>query len=218
MTCILPGNLAVMDAAGPSFSTWDPGHTNARATLSNNNLTVAGNNSTSNGQTRGTKSLNSGKKYFEATVNALGSSSSSAGVGFCNATWDTSTANTTYLGGDGAGNSWAFNAVPTAFYNNFHAGVQSPNGGTSIIPAVNDTIMVAVDLTTGSMYFGVNNTWSNNSGPGAGTPDWTFPGSGATTLYPASTVDLFTTAAQFTLNVGKTAFKYALPSGYTAWG
>jgi hypothetical protein len=217
MTCILPGGLGQLARAPPGFSAFDPAHTNANATLSNSNLTVAANNSAAIGQTRGTKSLNSGKKYFEVTVNALGSVSSVAGVGFCNATWDTSTANTTYLGHDSAGNSWAINAIPTAFYSFFYGNAQSGSGnsGVSSVPAVNDTIMVAVDLTAGNMYFGVNNTWNNNSGP-AGTPDFTFPG--ATTLYPAATVDLYTTAAQFTLNVGKTAFKYALPSGYTAWG
>jgi hypothetical protein len=77
--------------------------------------------------------------------------------------------------------------------------------------------MVAVDFDNGRIWFGVNNTWFIGTSPGGTSADFTFaPGQA---LWPVVFVFQYSGGAlAATFNPGSSAFQYALPSGFTAWG
>ena len=79
--------------------------------------------------------------------------------------------------------------------------------------AVNDILMVAVDLTTGKIWFGKNNSWSGN--PAAGTGEASAAVSTSTAYYPVFTTGVLGDKA--TLNAETAQLAYAPPAGFSAW-
>jgi hypothetical protein len=204
MTFILPGGLGILKPAGGSA--FDPAQTGSYATLSNNNLTVTGNDVSNSSNSRGTRGRMTGTRYFEMTAVSWTFATTEA-LGLCNANF---VIGGYAVGGDAAGNSAGirFLSSGTYLYATGYGIKTSPSGGNQ-----GSVVGVAVDLTNGFLYTALDSVWLNGSGPGAAA-DWTF--TTGINWYPAATVQSSSTV--ITLNVGATPFRYALPPGYVAWG
>jgi hypothetical protein len=178
-------------------------------TPTNGNLTITGNNSW-----RGTAATMqipaSGLYYFEVS---------------------TSTANQRIIGGlvtasiSMSGGSWqsttgfigvAADSLNWNVMNNISAGntLLYSLGGTG----ASEVIGIAINATTGNMWFSRNNVWYNSTGsatgdPAAGTnPTWT--GLTASNYFPAA--QCYDNAVDVHINFGQRAFAYTPPSGFLA--
>ena len=201
--------------SGVATSVWSAADASANAmTLSNGGLTVV--STTSAWQSvRGSVGHASGRYYVEfkcavaATANA--SVIGLADTGFVVASYLSST---NYSAG--YSNSGGTNIVsPAGFANN-----SSPSFVHT--PALNDVYQLAVDLTAGNIWMGLNNSWytllAAERDPSTGSPamiNIVAPALGLN-LFPAISVN---GAASGTWTLQSTAAnqKYAPPSGFTAW-
>jgi hypothetical protein len=204
------GALPAVTATVQGFSTLDPATLPAGEALSNGNRTVTGTSyPTPYGSARGTKSQSSGLRYFEVTFNSQGVASAAV-TGVANGSF---TLANNSPGADA--NGWGVGATPSGGNNEMFNSVEKGYLGST---ANGDVAMVAVNFTTGGIWFGINNNWCNGAGGPAGSGgDYTFtPG---TTLWPVvcapKYVSTATTVATF--NPGNSAFAFSLPSGFTAW-
>ena len=141
-----------------SGSAWDSSQTNAFATLSNADMTIA---SVTNlvGQTRSSIIRNSGQRYFEVYVNAVGPLS----VGVATPLWDTGN-ESIMLGGTPESIGIATNSSTFAGYSATSGGGSDAMGSFGIgsrQAGPGDVIMIAVDFVGGYFYWGVNGLWNN---------------------------------------------------------
>lgn len=185
----------------PNGTFWNPKDTSfAEYQFSNNNLVIY---KTGAGVAYGYQRINTakttGKWYAEITVNTV-ASLSLVGVG---PSTDTAAS---YVGQA---------ATSVGYYNNgtkYLGGVNTAYGTAYTDGAV---IGIALDMTNGKVFFSLAGTWQNSGDPVAGTG---FAASGITgTQYLAVSRANSAGGNVWTLNVGATPFKYAVPSGYTAW-
>lgn len=176
---------------------------------------------------RGTRSQNSGKRYFEVTLTAA-QTAAYEGVGICNDAFPGSAGGgwNTLVGDDfNGGNSVGMtcgrgaNSYYELLYNN------AVNLTTTIPITSGDVIGVAIDMTALAsssqvyIYFSINGNWYNHGSPNTTltTIDFTWFTSGL--MYPMSTVTgSYVGATEHVLNVGNTIFAYPIPPGFTAWG
>jgi YD repeat-containing protein len=186
-------------ASATVATTWNPADKSARITLTNGNLTQTIDASGVYSVVRSTISYTTGKRYFEATVVAVGGAV--GGVGFGDAS--EVIADNTYLGGLG-GHS-------TAYSTNGHV---EYNGGSGVFSAytTGDKVGAAIDLATKTVWFSKNGVWQNGD-PSAGTGGQSCPSLNAAVFAGSYTQ----TSGSITGNFGATAFAYTPPSGFTAW-
>lgn len=145
--------------------------------------------------------------YFE--VNGLWSSGNSCAVGVCNVSSQLFTTNNKYFGQ--SANDWAVFIEGSNSIKKYTNGVGtalsgSPTGTGSTI------LQVAVDPTTGKVWFGYSGTWADSGDPAAGTtpaytglPSQVFPG--------LTTTD---NSGNAWINFGQRPFTYTPPTGFKA--
>jgi len=194
-------------------STFDPANTSANVVLSNNNTTITGTTNGQYGTSRGTRSHNSGKYYFEIKLTTLPNPALElVSGGFVNSSFPITTANQ-FIGGDASFNS--FGILGNGGNWGTYAGGNVSFTASAL--ALGDVLMFAADCTAGNMFFGVNGTWIAGIPPTNTLGLYQVPG--GTTLYPAAEADFEGSGANaLTLNTGGSAFVYPLPTGYIAWG
>lgn len=184
-------------------STFSPFLRTSNVVLSNGNLTATVLD-TNGGIAIPFNAYSSGRYYFEVTIDAgVEDGNFAIGVGDPTSTWDFS--------------GPQYGAVCFVYWGN--SKVFANQTGTAVdlgsLFANGDTICVAVDITSGLIYFRKNagGTWNNISADpvvGTGGVSFTFP----FTLSPI--VNFGNTAnEQVTANFGATAFVGAVPSGYS---
>jgi hypothetical protein len=148
--------------------------------------------------------VTSGKYYFEYTITAV-SNSSNFYLGVAGSTY---TGFASYLGR--TSDSWAFqwNGASSVKTNNDISTTVNTAGSIS----VNNVIQVAIDLNTGSIWWGRNNTWVQGD-PSAGT------GASYTnltgTILPAFAV-YSNGGDKIAANFGQRPFTYTPPTGFLA--
>ena len=176
----------------PTYATWNPSDKAAGITLSGGNLTSAGTGSGVE-MVRATVVL-SGLKYWEITATTIGSSR----TGFAKSAESLSNymGTTTDSYGKAEDNVYWYNNTPS------YTGTAIANG---------DTIMVAVNTSTGNAWWGRNGTWDNSGNPATGANP-AFTGISGS-FYPAFQSGY--SAATMTANFGATAFTYTPPSGFS---
>ena len=195
---------------GGATSVWSASDAAANGmTLSNGGLTVVA--TTSVWQScRGSISRTAGKYYVEFLCMSSPSSNAS-GFGIA----DASFAPTSYLGS---------NNYSMAFSNSGGVSLVSPAGfsgaltGSPHLPVLNDVMQIAVDLTAGKVWYGINNVWVVGGNPAAGTGELTdivAPALGIA-FFPAMSVD-FPTSGTWTLQPTPASQKYLPPPGFQAW-
>lgn len=218
MTCILPGDLGLL-ASVAGGSTWDPANSSAMV-LTNGNRTATGSSTTQVGDVRGVKSRNSGKYYFEVTVNATNSMSFSSAVGVCTAAYPVGA-------GDALGRSDSGQSIGLGFNDGtgvseiWYLNQEVWSGSQAIV--IGNVIGVAVDNTGAEesnvvLMFTVN---GNNVGI-AGFYGMSIVPVG-TAVFPAFSgydppqEQRTSPPDQVTLTTGG-PFVFGPPSGYLPWG
>jgi hypothetical protein len=217
-SALFAGAGGVIGNAALAFSTLDPANKSSNVTLSNGNLTASGTGpSTSSGCVRGTRGHTSGQFYCEFKVGVVGgTSAANTSAGACTNAFAITTVTSLGIDGPVPANSLGLRegAVYTA-YAGTTSGATSSGGAAS-----NDILMVAVDVTAGRAYVGVNGVWIKAASTtfNSSSFDWSF--TGGTLIYPACSVEYTSLAAATTLifNPGSSTFAYTPPSGYVAWG
>ena len=207
----------------PGFQAWDGGPVTPLAssvwssadaaanamTLSNGGMTVV--NTVGVWQSiRGTISRTAGKYYVEFLC-ANSPTTPDTGFGIADATFAASS----YLGSSNYSCGWS---------NSGGVGLVSPSGftiigGSGIHQAVlNDVMQLAIDLTSGKFWYGINNVWGGSGNPATGAnPNITIsaPALGLA-FFPAMSTDN-PTAGLWTLQPTAASQKYLPPPGFQAW-
>ena len=155
-------------------------------TLSNGNLTAASGSVTQRPSTIG---ISSGSWYAEMTLAGTANGNNfgiELSAGISNGGWSWVYDGSTYVNGSRTGvvlSSWSTNA----------------------------TLMIAVDVTNGKLYFGQNGTWLGSANPSAGT--------GANISFTAGSevvISCGAGTATFHANFGQRPFAYTPPTGFKA--
>ena len=167
---------------------------NGGLTLSNGNLDIA--KSTGNYRlATGTVGISSGKYYWEYTVTG-GADNHFVGV------TNPQPSVVTYIGEFDLG--WAYRSNGSKTHgNSFTTGLTTAGVG--------DVIQIAVDMTAGKIWFGVNNTYVGSGNPGTGANAAYSNLSG--TIVPAVSMSGVMSAS---INFGARSFAYNAPSGFKA--
>ncbi len=197
-----------------NYCTWNPLTLNVHGAtggvLSDGNLKA---DPPTEGTVTGTMAVNTGKWYFEGTVNTInGADNILFGVVEDNC-WlkndlhDSGSASGLNLGGK------AYMYVSDGQKINDSA---KSSYGSSY--TTNDVVSVALDLDNGAIYFRKNGTWQNGGDPTSGASKtgaaftWTPSGEGWTTGFHTWSWQ----AQEITLNCGQSGFTYSAPTGYTS--
>ena len=202
VTCSAGGGSAVVS------SVWSASDAAANGmTLTNGGLTIY--NAGGQVSTRATSSHTAGKYYVEF-LDTAGTTWSSVGFGLGSSGININT----YLGNS--------NYSAMGFLGNV-AAVSSgfvQNGALiTYTPLANDVFQLAVDLTTGKLWFGLNNTWYSSGNPATGINPYISIVSPALGLafYPAIYINGGFPTGPWTLQPTAASQKYAPPTGFTAW-
>ena len=216
------------DTCTNNFATLNPNQSN-NAKDSVNSL-AEGNlrfNDTNNADWRtviGTLGVNSGKWYWEAEVVGM-NGSILVGVGRQNYLPTTLNKTSSAYPGADSGDFSASYRENGIFYTN-----GSSSSGKSTFTSAGDTVMVALDMDNGAVYFGVNGTWNDSGDPtsGASKTGASYTGIQTGEFYSPSvsgsatnsTIDFNFGNPPFTISSGNSDgrgygnFEYSVPSGY----
>ena len=205
---LVAGSGALAAGGSVTYATFDGVASNA--TLSNGNLTVTHSN-TSVGGGRSTAQKNSGKFYFEVTVNSIAGNNSCIAVATAAATYSnfvTSGSNAA-LAFKISGSIWSNDIQQSHFLGDL---------------AASDDIGVAIDLDNHQAWFrkAPSGEWNPTqipvADPASNVGGVSISNYNATTLAPAVGFGGTGTAANeaFTANFGASAFSGAVPSGFTS--
>lgn len=182
-------------------SMWNPSDKTSDIALSGADLVATSTASAYHG-VRGTTSKSSGKWYFEVTA-TFGNSLSWA-VGVAQSSFDMTQVVTS------SPNAYIYRGNGTTY--------NSTSSSTTLSAASSgNVIQVAVDLSTGKIWWGLNGTWMGGGNPSGGTGE-AFTISGAPTVFPLAYRFTNPSTNTWTANFGGSAFAYSPPSGYSAWG
>lgn len=193
------------------FSAWNPATSGSQYVFTNNNLTASATWPANGGAiARVTTSKSSGKWYFEVTHTTV-ATQGGADVGIANA----SAAIANELGSDN--NSYGY------YSGNPSGGVAGLYHGGST-PVVSTTgygsgaiISIALDMDHLKIYWAVNGVWQASGNPAAGTGGYAITAGSWFAAADGGAWPNGSESSAFTLNVGKTAFSYAIPTGFAAW-
>jgi hypothetical protein len=175
-------------------------------TLSNGNLDWTG--PTGNGTAIGTLGVTSGKWYFECN---LGSTSNKGVIGLVRDPQQADINTDGYSGNiSGRGYAIDFETSPPKLKFNGTA----TNYGTQP-SATSDILMVALDLTNNSIFFGMNGTWFGSSNPATNTSP-AYSSITAGTYFPFVADQWGSASSSWVVNFGQRPFAYTAPSGFKA--
>jgi hypothetical protein len=208
----------VTDTPTENYATWnvlDKGS----VTAADGNLTMTSNV----GQLGGIRSTipipQTGKYYWEMTVNSLGYITQ---IGLA-----TASKNILQINDGGAtvsNRGWEFGS----WFSSFNGGVtqyaSDGGGGTGTNwtgvgnPAATDVLMIAYDSDNGSLWFGKNGTWFNSSGTAnpATNTDPRFSGLNDGSEWFPVWSSYNTSSPNHTANFGQSGFTYTPPTGFSA--
>ena len=178
-----------------NYCTWNP-LVSSSATYSNGNLRFVG--TANEVWISPTIGVSSGKFYWETTVEAISSTILHIGITQLNgAVLESGLIARSYYG-DGTKYSFQSGTVTGSSFGSSYA--------------VNDIIQVALDMDSGKVWFGKNNTWQASGNPSAGTNE---AYSGLTgTFGPFSGKGAVGNQPTVVLNCGQRPFAYTPPTGF----
>lgn len=194
MSSLLLPIISAKHRSGSSSVTWNPFDKDASITLAGSN-TIA-QLSTSNRCVRANISHSSGKYYFRVRSSASGNASGCVGIA-------NSSASLTARPGLNDANAWSHQSNGYKLYNGYSAyGVSWDT--------LNDELMVAIDFSTGDMWFGKNGVWMASGDPAtAANPSFTGVSG---TLFP-----ICSSPAIYGPYVAMTFIYDTPPTGFTYW-
>ncbi len=191
------------DVSFPGIYTWNPSDKSVEITLTNGDLTADADFAGDHALVRCTDPRVSGKYYFEidADIVLLGASDR-MWIGLCTS----STPLTDYVGQD----------TPALGYRALGGLYAQNNANTGSGPQYDDgdVVMVAVDLGTLDVWFGLNGSWnSGNPATGSGAADTL---DSANTFFPAVSLRAATTQ-QVTAAFSAGTMTHNVPEGFLPW-
>ena len=207
------------DTCTNNFATWNPLNVNDNmGTFHHGNLEYE--TSVSSFRTAfATFGASQGKWYFECKR----ITGTSFAIGIISLDYKNRTKNVSYIGGAGD----ATNNIGYMKDGNTSIGGSETSGYASY--GNGDTVMVAMDIDNGKVYFGVNGTWGNSGDPtsgATGTGARSFTPSGETWTFGVSVYNshweanfgspMYSISSSNTDGNGYGNFEYAVPSGYYA--
>ena len=180
--------------------TFDPLAVGIHAGLSGSNLVVTADGTANNSCTKTTVSASSGRFYAEFKLTVADLASGNSGVGIATSSLNLNSA----LGA--LATEWGYYSDGSVFNNNVLV-LTLPAYNT-----LNNVIMIAVSLTDGYLWFGINGAWLSGNPVTSTSPAITMP----------TGVDRFLAvkvrqSAQWTANFGGSAFAFTPPQGFQAW-
>lgn len=197
------GTSFIWDNEATSYvgSAMDPTKIAASAVLENDdrrlNPTVTGTGSALSAITR-----TGGRWYFEIGIHAIGTAAAVL-IGVCNDSFDFNDA----LGEDVAGDSWGYRGDGRYRTGNADTATGKPTYSTF------NTIMCAMDLDLGYLWFGKNGVWNDGDPATGASPSMTgIPA----TVYAALTADNASSTIEANLQARHMA--YAPPGGFMPFG
>lgn len=158
---------------------------------------------------RGAAARNAGRRYFEAKLIAVGNPLNTV-VGLSDATWSG--------GVDAHPGAFAYSigVKGDRIWNNV-GGLLVTQAATPVFTAaVNDTIMVAVDFDSGSLWFGRNGAWLTGTPAAGSTAGRNGSFAAGLALFPSLGVAGSTNAVR--LATAAADQHHAPPAGFSAWG
>lgn len=186
-----------LTTSAAAFATWNPADKSASLTLSGGNLTVTYTAAGSGwNSARATIGKAAGKWYWEVAITAQ-TAATDVGVGNSSATLSS------YVGSDA--NGWGYVGSTGQKANSGSLAAYGASFGAGA------TIMVALDMDNGKVWFGKNGTWQASGDPAAGT-NAAYTGLTGT-IYPM--MGQFTQNDVATTNFGASAFTYTPPTGFS---
>ena len=192
-------NDSMTDTPTNNFCTWNPLADVSDLVLANGNLNVS--SGTDSWPTLyGTMGASSGKFYFEAT----NTDQTRWGLGWSSTGFKAGVSDTFNDG------YFAYSQDPLTRY---ETGTNSSINGSPAFDT-SKTLQVAIDITAGKIWYGINNTWVNNDSGSAGDPaNGSNPIStftGGTTMFPKVINNL----GNVSVNWGQQGFTYTPPTGF----
>jgi len=190
-------NPARFGAGAAAGATWDATYNTTGLTYSEGNLRITPKNSIHQ-NARSSRAI-VGKVYFEVLINAQGINGTptigvAAAMGANAAVGEDST-------------SWGYR-VASGFGIYRHNAVTASGKGTV---SAGGTVMVAVDMPGGKIWFGKNGAWNEgNPAAGTGAPYTDLAG----TLYAATGLDSITGVADAAARFSSSSWVYSAPSGF----
>lgn len=183
-------------ASGGTPATWDAAAKGSSATLSNSDrtITIGAANQTS----RATGAKSSGLWYAELTLTTGGSGLT---LGVCNSSVNLSN----YPASDA--NFWGYYADGRKCHNASWTAYGSAH-------TTSDVVGIALNMTSGKVWFRLNGTWQNSGDPAAGTGE---AYSGLTGSLMLGIGSAASSAPVVVGNWGQAAFSSSAPSGFEAW-
>jgi hypothetical protein len=180
--------------------TWNPSDKHADFTLSNGYWTATKNGTNDWRGLRATTGKNTGKWYWEVTLDNAGDTGQVM-VDVCTAT----TPLTSYIPYFSTG--WGYYAAGQAYWN--HQGINAPASTTG------DVIGVALDMDSGKIWWSINNVWINSGNPATGS-NATFSNipTDGTLIYPSASMRDNGNVA--TIDFDLASFVYTPPAGFLA--
>ena len=205
------GALAMMMAQGvvsgggglPTV-TWNPSDKGSNITLTNGDRTAAQTVSGSFHSVRATHGKTTGKHYFEVRHDQANTAPYSL-IGVCTSAHSMSSG------------SLADDANGFAYYE--QTGEKFTNGAGSSYGAsytAGDVVGVALDMTSGKIWFAKNGVWQNSGNPAAGTGE-AFSGL-AGTMFAALSIYSGNPRTTMTGRFKAADFTYSPPAGFSAYG
>jgi hypothetical protein len=192
--------------AASSTTTLNPSDIAGDASLSNGNLTITHGGADADAGARSIASTSTAKKFWEVTVNVIGSPSITTN-GFGN-----SSANlATYLGANANSVGWAGDGA-------VYLGADIGPGGGALAYTTGNVLGFAVDFNAELAWLRVNSgNWNNNgsANPATGTGGLDVSGLNAGPYFACVCVRVG--SDQMTANFGATAYAHTAPSGFGNW-
>lgn len=184
-------------------TTWNPSDKDANVTLTGGNLTAEAVNSNYYG-VRSTTSKTWGLLYAEFLV-VSGTNNAGPEIGIATA----SASLTNYIGSSSLAWGYFFGMGDTTSKKQYNGSITAYGNGFG---AVNDLLMLAVDLNQNKIWAGKNGAWQSSGDPAAGTGE-AFSNILLRPLFLITTVR----GAKITANFGGSAFTYTPPTGFQSW-
>lgn len=182
--------------------TWDSSNQTGGWTLTNSNLTAEVASGTGIRSVLGTVGRSSGRRYFEIQFVSGGTFNTSIrhDMGL---TSDHPVSSGSSIVGAGGG----YRRGGAVFVNN-------SNVGTVTAVTAGDVVGVAVDFATGSVWFSLNDVWTQGDPAAATSPEGTIATS--TTFYPGASSEAGA-AMKVTLRSLNSEFTGTKPAGFASW-
>ena len=196
------------DSPTQNFATFSPALSSSTMGLTEGNLTVTDNGGTAWETAFVQKPVQSGKWYFEATVDVAGTYDTFFGVNPA----DTLATNKSHFSGysDGSVGFQPYSSGDYVYHGNSGNNYYQPGASTTF--SNGDKIGIAYDADTGAFWAAKNNTWISSGNPSTGAnPLFSGYTAGKLVYFGLSNT---VNSTKHSVNFGQRSFAYTPPTGY----